>query len=81
MDREQIEELFDGSGSISLNSGLAFRIWLKGEWDTEAGEDVETFLNAYSFDGERELFADELLYHYRIFKYVTEKNGLTYLPW
>ncbi|MBT2687593.1 hypothetical protein J7I93_05280 [Bacillus sp. ISL-47] len=81
MDRDQIEEIFYESGSQVLNSGLAYKVWLKGEWDTDNREDIEDFLSAYSFVGERELYADELLYHYRIFKYISEKNELSFFSW
>jgi hypothetical protein len=81
MNRERIEEIFDESGSPSLNSGLAFKIWLKGEWDSEGGEDIADFLNVFSFVEEKELYADELLCHYRIFKYITEKNDLSFFSW
>ncbi|WP_264804641.1 hypothetical protein [Cytobacillus sp. NCCP-133] len=73
MRKDEIKEIFEESASPSLNGGLAYKIWLTGVWDEEEKEDIEAFLIAYAFDGERDLFTDELLYHSRIFKFINER--------
>lgn len=75
MTEYELEDIFHESGHYHLYQTLKYKLWIAYQWLEDDRSILPDFLNIYDFDIEEELFCQEFLFHYKIFKNIRKKNA------
>ncbi|OCA83206.1 hypothetical protein A8F94_19025 [Bacillus sp. FJAT-27225] len=76
MTEEEMADVFSLYGHGKIYEKLKYPLYVSGELDEVDRDKLESFFSWYSFDGEKPVFFDDFIYHFRLFQTITDRNIL-----
>lgn len=77
-DQRYFEQVFTFAGHAALYEKVGNKLWIYQDWDDKDLHTLELFLDVYGFDEKQELLTDDFLYHFRIFKSMSQHQEMSW---